>query len=102
MVIRATFLPGGSRGNLVSSAAIRKYRLGGLNDRNLIFSGLTPGRLRSECQHSQVLMKVFFLAYEWPPSYRVLTVVGRLEMEGCSLVSFFLKDANPIMRASLL
>ena len=90
MVIRATFLPGGSRGNLVSSAAIRKYhRLGGLNDRNLIFSGLATGRLRSECQHSQVLMKVFFLAYEWPPSYSVLTVVGGLEMEGCSLVSFF-------------
>lgn len=89
MVIRATFLPGGSRGNLVSSAAIRKYhRLGGLIDRNLIFSGLAPGRLRSECQHSQVVVKVLFLAYTWPPSYGVLTVVGGWRWRG-PLCSFF-------------
>lgn len=84
MVIRATFLPGGSRGNLVNSAAIRKYyRLGGFIDRNLSFLGLAPGRLRSECQHSQVLVKVFFLAYKWPPSYiSVLTVVGGWRWRG--------------------
>lgn len=51
----------------------KHYRLGGSNRKNLSFTALEDGSLRSGCQHNQTLVSSLFLPYRWLPSCCVLT-----------------------------
>lgn len=92
---------------VLALAAIAKcHRLGVLNC-YLLNNSWSP---RSGCYHGQFLVTVLFLTYRWPPFYLFLTWQGERERDGerrregayectSSLVSFYNKDANPIMKA---
>lgn len=47
-------------------AAVTKYQRGGLDNRNLLFTALAVGSVRSRCQHGDIPVRAHFLL---PPSH---------------------------------